>query len=87
MPVDKSRSVASSKNGWFNDDLTKDWQQKAEGKFHFGPRLLAWDSYQCHISEATKAELKRGYNLIMAVIPGGCTKYLQAPDVVWSAAP
>ena len=76
--------IASSKNGWFNDDLTKDWLQRAVGKFHFGPRLLAWDSYRCHISEATKAELKRGYNLTMAIIPGGCTKYLQAPDVVWN---
>ena len=37
--------VASSKNGWMNDDVTADWLQKVEGKFKFGPRLLVWDSY------------------------------------------
>ncbi|XP_061734371.1 uncharacterized protein LOC133537365 [Nerophis ophidion] len=76
--------IASSKNGMFNDDLTNDWLQRAVGKFNFGPRLLAWDSYRCHISEATKAELKRGYNITMAVISGGFTKYLRAPNVVWN---
>ncbi|KAK0155316.1 Pogo transposable element with KRAB domain [Merluccius polli] len=76
--------VASSKNGWMNEDLTADWLRKVVGKLNFGPRLLAWDSYRCHISAATKAELKRGYNVTMAVIPGGCTKYIQAPDVMWN---
>ncbi len=77
--------ISSSKNGWFNDDLTIEWLQKVVGKFHFGSRLLAWDSYRCHISVATKAELKKGYQVTMAVIPGGCTKYIQPPDVVWNA--
>ncbi|KAK0134673.1 TBC1 domain family member 13 [Merluccius polli] len=76
--------VASSKNGWMNEDLTADWLRKVVGKLNFGPRLLAWDSYRCHISAATKAELKRGYNVTMAVIAGGCTKYIQAPDVMWN---
>ncbi|KAL2102513.1 hypothetical protein ACEWY4_001681 [Coilia grayii] len=76
--------VASSKNGWMNDDLTAEWLQKVVGKFNFGPRLLVWDSYRCHISQATKEELKRGYSITTAVIPGGCTKYIQAPDVVWN---
>ena len=61
-----------------NDDVTADWLQKVVGKFTFGPRLLVWDSYQCHISQATKQELKWSY------IPGGCTKYIQAPDIVWT---
>ncbi|KAL2091434.1 hypothetical protein ACEWY4_013697 [Coilia grayii] len=76
--------IASSKNGWMNDDLTAEWLQKVVGKFNFGPRLLVWDSYRCHISQATKEELKRGYSITTAVIPGGCTKYIQAPDVVWN---
>ena len=76
--------VASSKNGWINDNVTADWLHKVVGKFNFGPRLLVWDSYRCHISQATKRELKRGYNITTAVIPGGCTKYIQAPDVVWN---
>lgn len=54
------------------------------GKLNFGHRLLVWDSYRCHISSATKAELRRGYSVTTAVIPGGCTKYIQAPDVVWN---
>ena len=74
--------VVSSKNGWMNEDLTADWLQKVAGKLNFCPHLLAWDSYQ--ISPATKAELKRGYNTTMAVIPEGCTRYIQAPDVVWN---
>uniref|UniRef100_A0A673H0R0 HTH CENPB-type domain-containing protein n=1 Tax=Sinocyclocheilus rhinocerous TaxID=307959 RepID=A0A673H0R0_9TELE len=76
--------VATSKNGWMNEELTADWLQRVVGKLNFAPRLLAWDSYRCHISAATKAELKRGYNITTAVIPGGCTKYIQAPDVVWN---
>ena len=43
-----------------------------------------WDSYRCHISAATKAELSLGYYIAAAVIPGGCTKYIQAPDVMWN---
>ncbi|ROJ25353.1 Pogo transposable element with KRAB domain [Anabarilius grahami] len=76
--------VATSKNGWMNEELTADWLRRVVGKLNFAPRLLAWDSYHCHISAATKAELKRGYNITTAVIPGGCTKYIQAPDVVWN---
>ena len=50
--------VAYSKNGWMNDDVTADWLQKVVGKFNFGPRLLVWESYRCHINQATKQELK-----------------------------
>lgn len=32
--------------------------------------------YHCH--------QKCGYNITTAVIPGGCTKYIQAPDVMWN---
>lgn len=76
--------IASSKNGWMNDDLTADWLRRVVGKLNFTHRLLVWDAYRCHISTATKAELKRGYKITTAVIPGGCTKYIQAPDVVWN---
>ncbi|XP_067283792.1 uncharacterized protein [Pseudorasbora parva] len=76
--------VATSENGCMSEDLTADWLQRVVGKLNSAPRLLAWDSYRWHISAATKAELKRGYNITTAVIPGGCTKYIQAPDVVWN---
>ncbi|KAL3086888.1 hypothetical protein niasHT_030967 [Heterodera trifolii] len=54
------------------------------GNFHFGARLLVWDSFRCHISEDTKKTLRR-LALHSAVIPGGTTKYIQAPDVCWNA--
>ncbi len=67
-----------------NDDLTADWLWRVVGKFNSGLRLLVWDSYRYHISQATKKELKQGYEVTMAVILGGCTKYMQASDVVWN---
>ena len=44
-------------------------------------RLLAWDSFSCHIMDAVKNKVKEN-NTNMVVAPGGCTKYIQAPDVV-----
>ncbi|XP_070786398.1 major centromere autoantigen B-like [Enoplosus armatus] len=76
--------ISSSVNGWMNDALTADWLQSVAGQFNLTPRLLVWDSYRCHIGAATKAELKCGYNITTAEIPGGCTKYVQAPDVMWN---
>ena len=49
----------------------------------FTKRLLVWDSYKAHITDRVK-KLLRNKNTIMAVIPGGCTKYIQAPDVSWN---
>ena len=72
-----------SQNGWMNDDLTTDWLATVWGVFAFGWRLLFWDSYRCHISDATKKTL----NLLQAdqaVVPGGCTWLIQAPDVTWN---
>ncbi|KAL3125243.1 hypothetical protein niasHT_005849 [Heterodera trifolii] len=46
------------------------------GNFHFGARLLVWDSFRCHISKDTKKTLRR-LALHSAVIPGGTTKYIQ----------
>lgn len=79
-----SAVIATSVNGWMNDALTADWLQTVVGKFNPTPRLLVWDAYRCHIGDATKAELKCGYNITTAVIPGGCPKYIQAADVMWN---
>ena len=76
--------VATSVNGWMNEKLTKDYLQRVLGKLSFQRRILVWDAYRCHLGQATKSELKCGYNMTTAVIPGGCTKYLQAPDVCWN---
>ncbi|KAH7719550.1 pogo transposable element with KRAB domain-like protein, partial [Aphelenchoides avenae] len=41
-----------------------------------GKRLLVWDSFSAHISTDTKSFL-RYLQLHTAVVPGGCTKWLQ----------
>lgn len=75
--------ITMSKNGWMNEDTTLEWLTKVWGSFSFGRRLLAWDAYRCHKTPAVKAELKK-MRTDAAVIPGGCTSLLQAPDVCWN---
>ena len=67
-----------------NGSLTADYLRSIIGSLSFGKRLLVWDAYKCHTSKATRRETKK-MNLFTAVIPGGCTKFIQAPDVVWNA--
>jgi hypothetical protein len=61
---------------WMNDNLTEDYLRKTFGPGFFYRRLLVWDSFRCHISEGTKKLLKE-LKLDTAVIPGGCTKFIQ----------
>jgi hypothetical protein len=61
---------------WMNDSVTDDYLQRTFGPNFFGRRLLVWDSFRAHISKATKKKLKE-LQLDMAVIPGGCTKFVQ----------
>ena len=56
----------------------------ANGSLSFGKRLLIWDAYKCHTSTATRSEIAR-LRLHTAIIPGGCTKFIQAADVSWNA--
>ena len=65
-----------------NDDLTRDWLTRVFGNF-FSKSALARDSYRYRLSEATKAYFA-SFNSQMFVIPGSCTKYIQAPDVSWN---
>ena len=75
--------VTFSSNGWMNDMLTANLRQII-GQLSFSKRLLVWDAYKCHTSEATEAELHR-LKVDTAVVPGGCTKFIQAADVAWNA--
>lgn len=77
--------VRFSADGWMNDQLTMDYLHSILGSLSFEKRLLVWDAYKCHTSEATRNETKK-MKLHTAVIPGGCTKYIQAPDVVWNSS-
>lgn len=75
--------IISTKNGWMNEDTTCEWLDSVLGKLNFGKRILVWDSYRCHISENTKKHIKK-FNVLASVVPGGCTKFIQAPDVSWN---
>ncbi|KAH7704466.1 pogo transposable element with KRAB domain-like protein [Aphelenchoides avenae] len=74
------------KTVWMNGECMQQYLQTIFKKNPIAPvkRLLIWDAYRVHLSEATKGYL-RSAGVHTAVIPGGCTKYLQAPDVCWNA--
>lgn len=75
--------VNTSSNAWMNEELTLTWVQKVLGAFSFSRRMLAWDSFECHMTQSVKEELwKKGVDQV--IVPGGCTKFVQAPDVCWN---
>ena len=41
------------------------------------------DSYECHMIDSARKDLKK-VNVDSVIIPSGCTKYIQAPDVCWN---
>ena len=45
--------------------------------------MLAWDSYECYMEQSVCNNLITK-NIEPLIIPGGCTKYVQAPDVSWN---
>lgn len=61
--------METSANGLMNNSLVADWLQSVVGKLSVTPQLLVWDSYCCHIGNATRDDLKDGYNIT--------TKYIQ----------
>ena len=73
-------SVASSANEWMNEELTLRWCNKILGQFSFSKRLLAWDSYEAHIIDNIKKALTKS-KIKTVIVLGGCTKYIQTPDV------
>ena len=75
--------IASSVNAWMNEPLTIEWIDNVLGKFSFARRFLTWDSFACHITDSVKKNLTRN-NVDVVIIPGGCTKYIQPPDVSWN---
>ena len=75
--------AASSVNGWMNEDLARDWLQGTLGKFLFTCWITAWDFFKCHITDSIKQELAQT-KIDPVIVPGGCTKYIQAPDVAWN---
>ena len=75
--------VRFSPKGWMNDSITIEYLRLVVGAFSFARRVMVWDAYRCHVSTDVKAECGR-LNLQTSIVPGGCTKYTQAADVVWN---
>ena len=44
-------------NAWMNEELTLNWVKSILGAFSFNRRLLAWDSYECHMMQSVKEAL------------------------------
>lgn len=76
--------VRFSTNGWLNDTLTSDYLESVIGRLSFDKRLLVWDAYKCHTSDETRNKCAQ-MKLHTAIVPGGCTRYIQAADVVWNS--
>ena len=60
--------------------------EKGLGIFSLKKRLLAWDTFEAHMTEPVKKLLKQ-MKTDGALIPGGRTKHIQAPDVAWNNKP
>ena len=75
--------ILTSANGWMNESLTEEWIQYVVGRLSFAPRFLVWDTYKCHMTNEVK-EAQRQASVDAALVPGGCTKYIQAPGVSWN---
>ena len=75
--------IASLTNGWMDTDLTLSWANTVLGQFSFRRRLLAWDTYACHLMPVVQKSLQ-SKKIDTVLVPGGCTKYIQAPDVSWN---
>lgn len=74
---------AYSKNGWMDEPLTIEYLRKVFGGICFKRRLFVWDAYRCHKTDNVKKILHR-MKIDTAMVPGGCTKYVQPADVSWN---
>ena len=67
-----------------NDEFTQQFCREVVGKFTFGARrLLARDAFRCHLTPEIRAIL-RSSHVDTIIVPGGCTKFIQAADVSWN---
>ena len=71
--------VATSTNGWMNEELTLRWCSDVLGKFSLPKRLLVWNSYEAHLADDVKEMIT---NSKVVTMPYGCTRNVQVPDVV-----
>ena len=62
--------VKSPGNTWINEELITIWVKRVLGAFSFNRRLLARDSYECHMTNSLRKDLKE-------VSANGCIKNIQ----------
>ena len=75
--------IASSSNAWMTTELTNEWVNNVLGSFAFARHQLVWNSYECHMEDSVIKSLN-AKKVDAVIVPGGCTKYIQAPDVLWN---
>ena len=66
-----------------NEELTTIQAKRVFGAFSFNRSLLVWYSYETHMTDSVRKDLKE-INADSVIIPGRCTKYIQAPDMCWN---
>ncbi|KAK7096455.1 hypothetical protein V1264_016230 [Littorina saxatilis] len=77
--------VQVNKKGWMDEKMMDTWLTECYGKrpggfFRRTKALLVMDSMRAHITEKVKKSIT-ATNSIIAIIPGGTTKYLQPLDI------
>ena len=75
--------VATSANGWMHAEISQVCVDSVAEAFAFNRRLLAWNSDQCHKEDKITESLK-SKKVHRVIVPRGCTKCIQAPDVSWN---
>ena len=75
--------VASSSNGWMDEEFVLRFLRQVLGTFSFKKRLFGWDTFEAHVTEDVRKLLKQ-MKIDDALIPRGCTTYVKASDVVWN---
>ena len=81
--IENVQWLALLTGGWMNEDLTLHWCNEILGQFSFHKHLLTWDSNEAHLTDHVKKSLTKS-KIESVIIPGGCMKNIQVPDVVWN---
>ena len=65
-----------------NELLKLHWCNEILGRFSFSRQLLALGSFKAHLTDNVRKSLKLSETGTV-IVRGGCTKFIQAPDLVW----
>ena len=81
MDVPKGWIVTVQEKGWMDENLMLRWIRDIYLKYTKKERsLLLLDSFRGHLTDNVKKAFRKG-NMVMALIPGGCTSKVQPLDV------